>query len=113
MPLNFRKDTQNLKWWQASLLVQMRTGHIPLQAHLHRIRKVETLTCQNCHKADKTVHHYLIACMVFAAQRGDMESQLRRAAKSMSTLLTNPKAFLQPFKYIHNTNHFGSSVRDT
>jgi len=28
---NFRKDTQDLLHWQASLLVQMRTGHIPLQ----------------------------------------------------------------------------------
>ena len=91
----------------------MRIGHIPLQAHLHRIGKVDSLTCPKCHKVDETVHHYLTMCMAYVAQRGYMESHLRRMAKSASTLLTNLKAFPQLFKFIHNTKCFCSSAGDT
>src|SRR5882724_3047552 len=89
----FRKDTQGLEQWQASLLVQIRMGHVPLQAHLKRIGKTHSLMCLMCHKVDETVGHYLTTCAVFATQRGCMERQLWRAAKSISTLLTNLKAF--------------------
>ena len=89
----FRKDTQGLEHWKVLLLVQMRTGHVPLQAHLYRIGKVPSPVCLMCHKADETVSHYLVTCMAFATQRGHMERDLRRAAKLVSMLLTNPKAF--------------------
>ena len=35
----FRRDTQGLEHWKASLLIQLRTRHVPLQAHLCRIGK--------------------------------------------------------------------------
>ena len=104
MPLpRFRKDTRGLECWKVSLLIQMRSGHVPLQAHLYRIGKVPSPVCPMCHKADKTVSHYLIICMAFATQRGCMERDLRRAAKLVSMLLMNPKAFQSLFKYIHET----------
>src|SRR5882724_7354391 len=102
----FRKDTQSMERWKTSLLVQLRTGHIPLQAHLKRISKTNSLTCLRCHKVDETVGHYLTECEAFATQRGRMERQLRRAAKSVSTLLTNPKAFACLFRFIHDTGRF-------
>jgi len=91
--LRFRRDTQGQEHWKASLLIQLRTGHVPLQAHLFRIGKVESLVCPMCHKADETISHYLTAFMVFTTQRGHMERHLQRASKSVSTLLMNPKAF--------------------
>jgi len=42
----------------------------------------------------------------FATQRGRMERQLWRAAKSVSTLLTNPKAFPCLIRYIHDMRRF-------
>ena len=102
---NFRKDTQDLLHLQVSLLIQMRTGHVPLQQYLHRIGKVEPLHCPNCHE-DETVHHYLTNCKSFETQRRRMEGHLQRVAKSVSTLLTNPKAFPHLFKYINDTGCF-------
>ena len=99
----FRKDTEKLPRWQASLLAQLCTGHIPLQKHLHRIGKAESPTCPKCRSDDETVIHYLLRCPVYTAQRRRMESALHRAAISVSTLLANPKAFHYLFEYIHST----------
>jgi len=70
-----------------------------------QIGKAESLTCQNCHKVDELVHHYLTACTTFAPQRGYMESHLRRAAKSMNTLLTNPSHSCVPHPNIQTKSH--------
>ena len=91
----------------------MRTGHVPLQVHLYRIGKVPSLVCPMCHKADETVSHYLVTCTAFTTQRGRMERDLRRAAKSVSTLLANPKAFQSLFKYIHEMRRFRGSHDDS
>src|SRR5882724_3629413 len=109
----FRKDTRGLECWKASLLVQMRTGHVPLQAHQYIIGKVPSLVCLMCHKADETVSHYLVTCTAFTTQRGCMERDLRRAAKLVSMLLANLKAFQSLFKYIHETRRFRGSHDDS
>ena len=106
MPLlRFRRDTRGLEHWKSLLIIQLRTGHVPLQVHLCRIGKVESPVCLKCHKVDKTLTHYLTACMAFTTQRGCMERYLRRAAKSVSMLLMNPD-FPSLFKYIHETRRF-------
>src|SRR5882724_5273091 len=77
MPLrNFRKATQDLPWGQASLLIQLRTGHILLQKYLHKIGKVNSPTCPACCIHNETVHHYLLTCPAYRAQRGELESTL-------------------------------------
>ena len=96
---------QDLMWWQTSL-IQMRTGHVLLQEYLHRIGKVNLPLCPGCHKADEMVHHYLTMCKSYNTQRRQMEGHLWRAAKSIITLLTNPKAFPHLFKYIHDMRCF-------
>ncbi|KAF8231877.1 hypothetical protein L208DRAFT_1466842 [Tricholoma matsutake] len=45
-----------------SLLLQLRTGHIPLNKHLHWIQKAELPTCPCCHHHDETVAHYVLHC---------------------------------------------------
>jgi len=66
-----------------------------------------------CHKADEMVSHYLTKCAVFAIQRGHMERHLRRAAKSVSTLLANPKAFPYLFSHINDMRRFRGSTAPT
>jgi len=64
-------------------------------------------------KGDKTVGNYLTACKMFTGQRGCMERHMRRAAKSVNILLTNPKAFLSLFQYIHDTRRFQGSTQSS
>src|SRR5882724_8783807 len=50
--LIFRRDTQGLECWKASLLV-------PLQAHLSWIGKMDSLVCPMCHKVDEGTFSHL------------------------------------------------------
>jgi len=68
--LRFRRDTQGLEHWKVSLLIQLRTGHVPLQVHLSRIGKKDSPVCPMCHKVDKTVSHFITACTVLKSREG-------------------------------------------
>jgi ribonuclease HI len=57
---NYIKLVQNLPRRHVSLLTQLRTGHVPLQKHLHSITKAESNTCPCCRRAPETVFHYLM-----------------------------------------------------
>ena len=99
----FRKLTAKLSRRQASLLVQLRTGHIPLNHHLARIGATETPTCPACHEREETVHHYLMVCPAYATQRRALRDVLSRDAHSISQLLAHPKAMKPLFRYISAT----------
>src|ERR1700674_5022538 len=64
----FRKRQYSLKRVQASLLMQVRSGHIPLNSYLHRIKKLDTKSCQLCQpvpgedRPAETVNHYIFEC---------------------------------------------------
>jgi hypothetical protein len=54
---------------RAAMLTQLRTGHIPLQAYLHRIQVTDSATCPGCKRERETVMHFLMQCPSWAAQR--------------------------------------------
>ena len=56
---SFLTVTGHLSRAQASVLMQLCTGHILLNYFLHKINKAESPVCPACQLADETVHHYL------------------------------------------------------
>ena len=75
-PFNsFRKRTYLLSRNQASLMTQIRCGHIPLNAYLVQIGKADTELCQAClDRGDgvhcrETVNHFLFECPSLAQER--------------------------------------------
>ena len=67
----FRKTIDDMPKDQSAVLVQLRTGHIALNHHLHRIGKADAPTCPCCMRADETVQHFLFHCPAHAiARRG-------------------------------------------
>jgi ribonuclease HI len=58
--LNMIQDTSRSK---SSIILQMRTGHIPLNKYLYRIGKAQSLLCRACDRSqDETVFHFLVEC---------------------------------------------------
>ena len=108
----FRKTTDQLSRRQAALLIQLRTGHIPLHKHLHRIGKVKSPRCPACISDDESVHNYLLMCPAYAIQRRRTERALRRSTRSINTLLSNPKAFPHIFKFVSDTRRFQTTFWD-
>ena len=102
--------TQDLERRQASLLIQLRTGHIGLNQHLFRIRKAETPTCPHCRGITvETVKHFLLVCPKYAHERHQLRHQLRRKADSLPFLLSSPAAIKPLLKFVNSTGRFHST----
>ena len=87
---------------QASLLFQLRMGHVPLQKHLYRIGKVSFPMCPACWMQDESVLHYLLMCPVYRVQRGKMEWSLLQAARSVAHYWQTPSIHTPVLVYQHH-----------
>lgn len=92
----------------SALLIQLRSHHIPLAAHLHRIQKADSPTCPCCRRSDETVQHYLLECPAHASARREMHRAGGRDARCISKLLSKPELLPHLFRFIGRTTRFRS-----
>lgn len=88
----------------ASIIMQLRTGHVSLNAFLHRIKAVDSPLCVRC-GCPESVQHFLITCQRFNRER----HALRMKVKGLFTirnLLGNKKNRPALIKYIDSTKRF-------
>ena len=102
---------------QASLLFQLRSGHIGLNQHLFHICKSDTPVCPSCQGITvETIKHFLIDCPFYRCERHALHMKLRHNASSLSFLLSSPVAVLPLLKFVHATGrfktHFGKNIEE-
>jgi hypothetical protein len=113
MPSNrFRKLVDHLPRKHANLLMQLRTGHAPLNKPLFTTNCTESPVCPACENAHETVHHFLISCPAYEHHRHNLFYNLNRGSLSLHTLLLHPKAIKLLFKYIAKTGRFRPTLGD-
>ncbi|KAG7094368.1 hypothetical protein E1B28_007969 [Marasmius oreades] len=82
-----------------SLIVQLQSGHIGLNAHLHRIQRSPTPNCDSCtatgNSKPETVNHFLFECPTYRKERHLMKQKLGRGADSLAHLLLGKKDTLR------------------
>ncbi|KAJ7673694.1 hypothetical protein DFH06DRAFT_979072 [Mycena polygramma] len=83
----------------SSLIVQLRTSMVGLNAWLHKIRPAESPLCQTCQRR-KDIPHFIFFCSRYAHHRVLLRAALGRKASSLGFLLTNEKGI----RYIHAPN---------
>jgi hypothetical protein len=105
-PSKYATTAASLPRRQSALLVQLRSGHVPVQKHLHRIKKAATATCPGCGTTEETVMHYLLHCRKYNEQRKVLRRELGRKASEPTYLLSNTKALPALFRYIAATRRF-------
>jgi ribonuclease HI len=108
----FLKMVAALPRKKASLLFQLRSGHVPLRAHLFRINRAETAECQQCGAKSETAHHFLMVCPAYATARQRMALEGGRDALRMSALLTDTKLSEHLFRFIARTKRFEETMGD-
>jgi ribonuclease HI len=91
---------------KASLLIQLRSGHIPLLSHLHRIHRADSPICAQCHGGAETVLHYIMICPAYTAQRVLLRREGGRHAMSIGKLLSDAKLLPHLFRFIGRTGRF-------
>lgn len=90
----------------SSLLFQLRTGHAPLNKHLHRIAKSETAICQQCNEGNESVHHFLLTCPAYTRHRNILRQELGTRAHHVKHILNEAECLKSLFKFIAKTRRF-------
>ena len=106
-PLNrYRELTRELSQAQSSIVIQLRSGHVPLNAYLHRISKLDQPTCAHCRTSEETMHHYLFDCRAWKHERWLLGRSLGRASKSLQSLLNTKRGIKELLKFVGRTKRF-------
>lgn len=109
----FLTNIASLTRAQSSVILQLRTGHIPLRAHLFRIKKAETPGCPHCgEQFHETVWHFLIQCPHYNNARHTLTTKLKRMANSLSYLLSSKDAVSPLLAYVHATARVRTTFGD-
>jgi len=110
MPLNqYCQLTAELSRSKQALLMQLRTGHAPLNKHLHRISRSKSPLCPKCHQEDETVKHFILTCPRYNRLRDTHFHTLGRGACSLKYLFTSPKALKPLFLFIAATQRLAAT----
>ena len=107
MPLNgFRKLMVALSRSQASIIMQLWTGHVPLRKHLSCISKADTAICPHCQQDKESVHHYLFEYAAWRHECWHMGQSLGRKAKSVDCALNTQKGVKEVVRFVGRTARF-------
>jgi len=106
---NFRKIQYQLTRTQSSLLLQLRSGHIPLNAHLYRLNCSDTDKCLACSDhigvppATETITHFLFHCPAYQNERHDLDNALGPHSRDLESILKSKKGTKDLLRYIGRT----------
>ncbi|KZV70474.1 hypothetical protein PENSPDRAFT_561026, partial [Peniophora sp. CONT] len=87
----------------STVLFQLRSGHAPLNAHLHRMKCVEAPTCDRCWADDETVTHFVYECPAWTRERRGMKAAAGKAWRSPAYLFGKDKGIKALLAYVRET----------
>jgi ribonuclease HI/exonuclease III len=109
-PFNsYRKRQDKLSRAHASYLLQVRSGHLPLNFYLHRIKKVDSKQCQACHLTpddetpNETISHFLYDCDAYSDQRRTLIRSIGATNLTLKDIMLKTKNMKALAKYITRT----------
>ncbi|KAH8923237.1 hypothetical protein BT69DRAFT_1333997 [Atractiella rhizophila] len=98
---------------QASIFVQLRSGHTSINNYLHRIGASEEPSCNFCGMRD-TVTHLFFECEEHEDERKKLRSRLRKKDikfRSLSDLLSEPEAMQAVWEFIRKSGKFSLWIK--
>ena len=112
-PFNkFWKKLFKLSWNQSSLLMQLRTGHIPLNYYLRRIGKTETDICSKCNEGleniqiKETINHFLFKCQAYDEAWWTLTAKIGRSQLSLPKIMKSTDYMKALVTFINRTGRF-------
>jgi len=101
--MKYTKATEGLNRRQTSLLTQLCIGHIPLNKHLHRIKRHDNPNWPHCPGTPEDINHYLFRCNKYATHRHKLVTNIKRKAFSTPHLLTDPVIIRHTLNFVNAT----------
>ena len=105
----FRNRINQLSRHQASLMIQIRSGHLPLNAYLARIGKSDTEHCQNCMENEngiqcrETIKHFIFECTTYAQEREELIKKTKLSHFKLRKIMENTDRMRFLATYISRT----------
>ncbi|KIJ55738.1 hypothetical protein M422DRAFT_151551, partial [Sphaerobolus stellatus SS14] len=84
-------------------LTQLRTGHVPLNHHLHQIWAWETTFCMHCETKRETVFHYIMSCKAYRDQRIQLREKIPSELFTFANLLSHKECIPKLLDYVNQT----------
>ena len=112
-PFNkFRKRLFMLTRNQSSLIMQLRTGHFPLNYYLHRIGKTDSDKCTKCNEdpanaqVTETINHFLFDCQAYDVARQALTAKIGRNFLSLPKIMKSTDKMKALVMFINRTGRF-------
>ncbi|KAF9035528.1 hypothetical protein BJ165DRAFT_1310208, partial [Panaeolus papilionaceus] len=103
----FHKTANKLDRYKLTLLVKLRTNHLPLNAYLHRKKLIRSSDCERCRTgAKESLNHYLKDCRAYELQRLMLHRQVKEAKDDLEKMLSDEDHTLALLDYIESTKRF-------
>lgn len=107
------KTLAKLEKGRASVIFQLRSGHIALNAYLFKHSSKESITSPNCDtcRVPENTDHFLIRCRRFQRQRNSFHQAIKKDKIKInpfnsSALIDCPDVFFHLSEYVLQTNRF-------
>ena len=113
----FRKRQYELSRQHASLMIQVRSGHIPLNLYLHRINRAELSRCEACQlePGDETptenTRHFLYDCEAYTTQRNTLFRKIRASNIVLKEIMLKTSRMKALTQYIVQTGRFKTTEK--
>ena len=85
---------------QASLVTQIRTRYMPLNAYLHCINKINSPLCPHCGLDSESMHHFLFDCQAWRAECWCIGKALGCKAKSLQHVLSSARGIDELLRFL-------------
>ncbi|KAJ8462821.1 hypothetical protein ONZ45_g17797 [Pleurotus djamor] len=99
----FIKQVGDWRKNRVSIITQLRTQHIPLNLHLHRIGRAETPWCPHCPRRRETVFHFLKECPAYNRERQALARRIGNEELPLTTLLADPEGMKATIDFVGHT----------
>jgi ribonuclease HI len=110
---NFLHIAGQLQRHQASILIQLRTRHIPLNFHLARIKRTDTPDCPHCRSGTReTLLHYILFCPHYDTARSNIRGIIQKEKNAIAFLMGNRRGIPPLLRYIGETKRFHTIFGD-
>jgi len=102
------KLTSSLNRRQTSILTQLRTGHAPINKHLHRIRNNDTPNCPHttCTGITEDIHHLIFTCPRYTHERYQLTRKIGKMEFSLRKLFADKDTIPHTLNYLNKIGRF-------
>ena len=103
----FLGRTNSLTRKQSSMIIQIRSGHFPLNNYLYRIKKINSNSCTQCSEDQdgppETVQHFVFDCPAYVVARNELTNKIGLNHLNLKDIMADTNRMKALITFINRT----------